>query len=207
MSTLSDRTAKKYRGRMAANYERKRTKQLRWDMENKIVSAMLHTLKGTVLDVPVGTGRFLNLYRELGMKCTGVDISEEMIALAREKGLPGILLIGDATSLKYPSKSFNHVVCIRFLDLIDEEAMRQVVKEICRVAKQTVIFTIRLGKKYILKVNTATHDENMFEVFIKRQGWLIAEKQPIFNQGWYVIRLRRKDGRKKIRVLEHSAAT
>jgi ubiquinone/menaquinone biosynthesis C-methylase UbiE len=189
---------------MAINYEAKRSRQIRWSLENQMVSAMLHTLKGTVLDVPVGTGRFLDLYAKLKMKCTGIDISEEMIALAREKDLPGELIIGDATSLKYPSQSFNHVVCVRFLDLIDEDAMLQVVTEICRVAKQTVIFTIRLGKKYILKVNTATHDASKLRAFIKQQGWLIVEEQPIFNQGWYVIRLRRNNGRKQARALEHS---
>ena len=205
MSTLTQRTALKYRKKMAANYEAKRSKQLRWDMENKIVAAMLDTLNGSVLDVPVGTGRFLKLYANLKMKCTGIDISEEMLTLARQKRMPGVVLqIGNATSLNYPCQSFNHVVCVRFLDLIDEETMLTVVKEICRVAKQTVIFTIRLGKNYILKVNTATHDESKLNDFIRRQGWLIAEKQPIFKQGWYVIRLRRKDGRKKIRVLEHA---
>jgi ubiquinone/menaquinone biosynthesis C-methylase UbiE len=205
MSTLSSRTAIKYRGRMAANYEAKRKKQIRWDLENQLVSAMLHTLHGSVLDVPVGTGRFLKLYQDLKLECTGIDTSDEMLALARKKRLPGKLLKGNATAIDFPNKSFDHVVCVRFLDLIDEPAMLQVVKELCRVAKQTVIFTIRLGEKYILKVNTATHNARKFRNYVKKQGWLIAEEQPIFKQGWLVIRLRRENGWIQTRILEHPA--
>jgi ubiquinone/menaquinone biosynthesis C-methylase UbiE len=204
MSTLADRTAKKYRGRMAANYEAKRMKQQRWDLENQIVAAMLHTLHGTVLDVPVGTGRYLELYQKFKLDCTGIDTSEEMLALAKQKNLPGKLLIGDATAINFPTKSFDHVVCIRFLDLIDEPAMYRVMKELCRVAKRTVIFTIRLGKKYILKVNTATHNARKLKAYVEKQGWLIAEEQPIFQKGWYVIRLRRDNGWISTRTLEYS---
>jgi len=189
---------------MAQNYETKRKKQIRWDMENQIVAAMLHTLRGSVLDIPVGTGRYLQLYRDYKLNCTGIDTSEEMLTLAKKKKLPGNLLIGDAQKIDFPTKSFDHVVCVRFLDLIDEPAMLRVVKELCRVAKQTIIFTIRLGDKYVLKVNTATHDARKFKAYVQKQGWIIAEEQPIFKQGWQVIRLGRINGRKKTRILEHA---
>jgi ubiquinone/menaquinone biosynthesis C-methylase UbiE len=192
--TLSDKTKTKYRGRMAENYEAKRMKQQRWDLENQIVTAMLHLKKGKLLDVPVGTGRFLEHCYGQGFSIVGIDSSLEMLTLAEAKGVPCKLEAGDATALKYKDKTFDHTICIRFLDLIDEEAMQKVVKELCRVTKHTVIATIRFGETYVAKSNTATHDKKKFRSLVKRRGWTIAEEYPIFKQGWNVIRLIPKGG-------------
>jgi ubiquinone/menaquinone biosynthesis C-methylase UbiE len=182
-------TSKKYRGQMAAKYESKRKPQIRWSLENEIVTTMLQGAKGLVLDCPVGTGRYLKLYRELKLDFIGIDSSEEMLALARKKKLGDSLEIGDATNLNYKPRTFNHAVCIRFLDLIDEDAMQQTIKELCRVTRHTIICTIRFGDKYVPKVNTATHDEKKFKALIKRLGWKIAEERAIFGKGWFVLKL------------------
>src|SRR5215204_2829758 len=133
---LSTRTASKYKGAMATNYETKRMKQMRWHRENEIVAGLLSTTHGlaTVLDVPVGTGRYLALYQQLGLNAVGVDTSTNMLALAQRKMLPVQLVRGSALALGFQDQEFDAVVCVRFLDLIEEEAMRQAVKEICRVA-------------------------------------------------------------------------
>jgi len=174
---------------MAANYETKRMKQERWDLENQIVQSMIELKKGTLLDVPVGTGRFLRFCFDKGFKITGIDSSNEMLDLAYDKRIPCALEIGDAAALRFNENSFDHTICIRFLDLIDEPAMQKVVKELCRVTKKTIICTIRFGDEYVLKSNTATHDKQKFVALVKRCGWSLAEEQPIFKQGWNVLRL------------------
>jgi ubiquinone/menaquinone biosynthesis C-methylase UbiE len=187
--TLFDRTKIKYRGKMAENYETKRMKQERWDVENQIVQSMIELKKGTLLDVPVGTGRFLRYCVDKGFRVTGVDSSSEMLCLAIAKNIACDLEPGDATDLHFKDRSFDHTLCVRFLDLIDEPAMRKVVKELCRVTKKTIICTIRFGEEYVLKSNTATHDKKKFAALVKRCGWSIVEEQPIFKQGWFVLRL------------------
>jgi ubiquinone/menaquinone biosynthesis C-methylase UbiE len=187
-----ERTSVKYRGKYAADYEAKRKKQIRWHQENEIVEAMLIGLRGTVLDCPVGTGRFLHLYQAMGLKCYGVDSSEEMLAQAkRRKGRhPSLhLMQQDARDLPFKDASIDHTVCVRFLDLIDEPAMYEVMHEFLRVTRKTIICTIRFGGRYIAKVNTATHDERKFGALIKRKGWKITEQKTIFQQGWNVLKL------------------
>jgi ubiquinone/menaquinone biosynthesis C-methylase UbiE len=187
--TLTDRTKVKYKGAMSANYETKRMKQERWHWENQVVQAMLELQKGSLLDVPVGTGRFLEFCSKKGFQITGIDSSLEMLSQAQDKGIPCTLELGDATDLIFKDKNFDHAICIRFLDLIDAPAMYQVVRELCRVTKKTIICTIRFGDAYVQKVNTATHDKKKFLALIKRCGWTIAEEHPFRKQGWNVLRL------------------
>jgi ubiquinone/menaquinone biosynthesis C-methylase UbiE len=189
-----EQTKRKYHGRMAEGYEAKRKKQERWTRENEVVSIYLHDAKGPLLDVPVGTGRYLDLYQELGIRGVhGVDASETMLALARKKrGSRGaVLVVGDATDLGSSKNAYNTAVCVRFLDLVPEETMRKVLAELCRVTERRIVLTIRLGEEYINKSNTCTHDRKKFYRDVKRHGWTVYHATPVFNQGWEVVQLRR----------------
>lgn len=195
-------TTKKYHGKMAEGYEEKRTKQGRWALENSAVEKLLSVLApvASVLDCPVGTGRFVPLYAKLSISTViGIDASTTMLALARKKVTPRMrqhatveMMEGNAAALDASDKLVDAVVCIRFLDLIDEDAMRKVVGELCRVARKAVILTIRLGDEYVPKSNTATHDRAKFNALVKKLGWKIEENIPIFEAGWSVMRLGRK---------------
>lgn len=191
----AESTARKYSGQMAANYESKRQKQIRWKLENETVHNML--LRNgrehkTVLDVPVGTGRFLKLFKEFGYAVTGYDTSAEMLALAKRKRQPGTVAIGDIRELPHQPQSFDISVCVRFMDLVPEETMQQALKELARVTKRHIILTIRLGNKYIAKSNTATHDRGKFTALCSRLGFAVLEEAQIFQQGWHVMLLERK---------------
>jgi ubiquinone/menaquinone biosynthesis C-methylase UbiE len=195
MVSLED-TRRKYYGQTALGYFAKRRKQLRWKLENKIVKEMLerelenHHQPLSVLDAPCGEGRFLSLYVGLKLRVTGLDSSADMLKLAAKRGWrPKELEDGDVTKLHFATNSHDFAVCVRFLDLIPEEAMRQSVRELCRVARHAVILTIRLGDEYVPKSNTATHDRVKFSRLVRSLGWHAAESVPIFKQGWCVMRL------------------
>lgn len=198
MTVSIETTSKKYRGKMASGYEAKRIKQERWHEENRLVEQMLTALHPrSVLDVPVGTGRFLHVYRILKVvTVTGVDSSEVMLGLAQrklknKKPPPAIVLKqGDARQLE-TLKDADVVVCVRFLDLIDEKAMRAVMKSITQRAP-AVILTIRLGAKYVPKSNTAEHDEKKFRALVRDLGFAVAEEHPIFSAGWRVMLIKRR---------------
>jgi len=191
-------TAKKYRGRKAETYDEVRQKQERWRIENETVERMLRVLRPrSVLDVPVGTGRFLDLYHELNVRSVkGIDVSGEMLALAARKIKPGsrvVLHLGHAEDTGMQDATFDAVVCVRFLDLIDEDAMRAVVREICRVARVAVILTIRFGSKYVPKANTAEHDRRRFMALIKGLGWKVDHVVPFRDAGWEILKLTRRE--------------
>lgn len=194
MSVNIDTTSKKYHGRMAETYETKRKKQQRWDQENETVERMLTKLKPrTVLDVPCGTGRFVEVYDALRVKrVTAVDVSDSMIRLAQRKYTKHVdvkFVCKDVRKLKV-EKKVDVSVCVRFLDLIDDVAMRQVVTKLCKVTKTAIICTIRLGPKYIAKSNTATHAEKKFRALLRKNGWKIAKDVPVFTAGWHIFLLK-----------------
>lgn len=215
MTVSIETTSRKYRGRKAATYEQIRKKQERWHEENTVVERWLTQLHPrSVLDVPVGTGRFFGIYKKLGvLRVAGVDCSDEMLALARKK-LRGETVLtefkhgyqaldsgdgkkriwylqqGDARNLK-DFKKLDVAVCVRFLDLIDEKAMHQVVNQLCDHASY-VICTIRFGEKYKPKSNTAEHDRKKFMLHLTKLGFAVEEEHPIFNQGWNVLLLKRR---------------
>lgn len=189
-----EQTRRKYHGRKAETYDAVRRKQERWDLENEAVRRYLEGAPGPVLDVPVGTGRFLALYARLGLTVTGVDASQEMLALARrKKHAVGRCFLepGDASALNYEDWMFGTSVCVRFLDLIPEENMHDVLRELCRVTQDRIILTIRLGEKYVNKSNTCEHDRKKFYRLVKSHHWQVEHATPIFGQGWEVVRLGR----------------
>jgi ubiquinone/menaquinone biosynthesis C-methylase UbiE len=194
MTVSIEATSKKYRGRKAATYETVRLKQARWHRENELVEQFLsewpeHT---RVLDLPVGTGRFLKFYTQKNFDVVGLDISEEMLALARRKKTKAELRVEDATHTLEKDKSFDVSVCVRFLDLIDEGAMRKVMHELFRVTNHQIVLTIRFGEKYVPKSNTAEHDERKFRAMVSRAGWQVVIAEPIRDAGWHVLSLERK---------------
>jgi ubiquinone/menaquinone biosynthesis C-methylase UbiE len=186
-------TSRKYRKKMATGYETKRIKQIRWHQENSAVTEMLTGMKGSVLDMPVGTGRFLELYHKLKLRpVLGIDTSDDMLVLAKLRLKPKqTLMKGDAIKLWPTEKSWDIAVCVRFLNLIDETAMYQVLKELDRVTRHCLILTIRLGTTYVAKSNTATHNQKKFVSTLHRYGWEQTRDIPIFTQGWHVLKYER----------------
>ena len=191
-----DQTRRKYRGRKAETYDEVRVRQTRWVFENREVERMLRELAPvSVLDCPVGTGRFLDLYHSIGATVVGIDVSDEMLSLARKKMGKRIsknaLLTGDAANIDASDRLFDAAVCVRFLDLIDQDAMRAVMRELTRVARRAIILTIRLGEAYHNKSNTATHDRRRWFALVNRLGWSVVETVQFRDAGWTIARLQR----------------
>lgn len=71
----------------------------------------LRGIQGNVLDVACGTGDMAVSLVERGYTVTGVDISEEMLAIARQKAPMVTFMIADAEHLPFPDASFDAVTC------------------------------------------------------------------------------------------------
>jgi ubiquinone/menaquinone biosynthesis C-methylase UbiE len=183
-----------YVGAKAKGYDAKRAGKKKWKDEHEIIHMMMKDLKPgtTVLDVPVGTGRLLKFFQGRGFKVTGVDVSQDMLALAGKLKCKNVVLVeGDAQKLKYEDMEFDAVVCLRLLHLVDEKAMKAIVKELTRVASHIMILTIQLGEGFRSGGDTATHDDRQFRALLKRLGWNITEDRKITGAGWHVMRLDR----------------
>ena len=95
---------------------------------------LISMAKGRVLELGVGTGLNLPLYRGVE-EVVGVDISEKMLEKARKKKakVRTKLIRADARKLSFPDESFDTVVSTFFLCVIPEK--EGVIGEIRRVLK------------------------------------------------------------------------
>lgn len=95
----------------------------------------------TVLDVGTGTGRAALAFARAGAVVTGIDASEEMLAVARrtaeERKLTAMFQAGDAHAIPFGDKSFECAVSLRVI--MHTPDWKQCVTELCRVAKWRVV--------------------------------------------------------------------
>lgn len=127
-----------------------------------------------ILDVGTGTGRAALLMARGGAKVTGVDASEEMLAIARqraaEQGLAVGFRAGDAHRLDFPDRSVDVVISLRVI--MHTPRWADCVAELCRVADQLVILDYpsarsvawlqSLGRRAIAAVGGRTEPYRVF---------------------------------------------
>ncbi|HVL67869.1 MAG TPA: methyltransferase domain-containing protein [Vicinamibacterales bacterium] len=108
-----------------------------------VIAEFLSPVAGrTVLDVGTGTGRAAIALARRAAVVTGVDASAEMLAVARrraqEAGVEVAFVREDAHRLSFGDRSFDAVVCLRVL--MHTPDWRQSLGELCRVARERVVF-------------------------------------------------------------------
>ena len=129
---------------VAASYNADRAGEEHWGLENSFVAKCLSRYRGAcVLDAPVGTGRFLDLYLQHGIrKVVGIDMSPHMLLEARKRAPPGLsvqLEQGDAFAIAYPDNTFDAAICFRLLHLIPPERRQVLLSELLRVSQELVL--------------------------------------------------------------------
>jgi ubiquinone/menaquinone biosynthesis C-methylase UbiE len=89
-----------------------------------------------VLDVGCGTGTNLVLYHEAGCRVFGIDSSASMLDEAKKKLYDNAeLLLGSASEMHFPDKSFDLVICVLALHEMPLITRSHVMDEIVRVLK------------------------------------------------------------------------
>jgi ubiquinone/menaquinone biosynthesis C-methylase UbiE len=147
----------KYKGEIAENYEFKRIHDPKWKRENNVINLILRKIsngkKRNILDIPVGTGRFFEIYKDLNLNVTGADVSGDMLRQAEKKAhqlnLPVQLKIKDVTHINSPDKTYDIALCIRLFNWLDKKNLKNALRELNRVSKKHVIVGIRTYNKRI----------------------------------------------------------
>jgi ubiquinone/menaquinone biosynthesis C-methylase UbiE len=194
-SAALQKTAERYRGNYAAEYDAKRDGQERRAAEADALRDMLHILpRGTtVLDAAFGTGWAIPLYMELGLRAHGVDINPDMLAQAALKQIDPRLIsweVGDILDIQAQGGSFDVSVAVRILNLLDEQSMQQAVRELQRVARSMVVFTLRIGESRERGQRHRKHSMAALEAALL-PGWKIGEARLIHRNAWHMVRLAR----------------
>jgi ubiquinone/menaquinone biosynthesis C-methylase UbiE len=106
-----------------------------------------------VLDLPCGTGRLTRLLVSRGYRVTGADVSEAMLAHARENyrtyqrqydgKVPNVQFeIRDVLATGFNTDQFDGVTCIRLFHHFDEaETRRRALKELRRICRGPIVVT------------------------------------------------------------------
>lgn len=90
-----------------------------------------------ILDLGCGNGRFYEFFKNKNIDYIGVDNSEKLIELAKEKYPDANFQLANALNLSFPDNYFDKVYSVAILHHIPSEEFRlQVLKEIRRVLKQ-----------------------------------------------------------------------
>ena len=147
--------ANSYTGTRADDYDEIRKKKKEWKVSEDIVFNLLKDITAnqnelTVLDIPVGTGRFFNIYKKFSLKVIGIDISNDMLKMAQKKSSDVDLRKGDILNLPLDIKP-NIVICVGFLHLITKEDIKKVIQSIMKTETEYVIISalIETSKKEI----------------------------------------------------------
>lgn len=144
-----------YRGDVARHYDQVRQKTRsgarKWGREEEALRRVLRRLPAhsTILDSPCGTGRFAQVFGDVGLRSVGLDISSDMLAMHRraapEEPDRIRLLQADLERLPLGDSSVDYVVAMRFFNLVPLGVAQRVLREFSRVARSGVIIEIRLA--------------------------------------------------------------
>lgn len=139
----------KYRGEAAARYDAERASTAKWSREQAVMAAFLRQLppESSVIDIPVGTGRFIEFYHSQSLRATGIDISPDMLTQAElrasEKGSNIDLRIGDIRRIEAADSTFDVAICFRFLNWLNRGDLKKVIAELARVSRTYIVFSLR----------------------------------------------------------------
>ena len=131
--------SKKYYGEAAETYDESRQAKEEFHQDQFIIENALRALVvpgSQVLDIACGTNRISKFVRDLGGVYHGIDISSDMVAVARQKELEADIRVADAREIPHSSGKFDLVMTVKFLKWLPEDAvLDQVLHEIARVMR------------------------------------------------------------------------
>ncbi len=88
-----------------------------------------------VLDVGCGTGRWIRRYRALGFRVTGVDATDGMIRIAKNRDSGPSMLVGEAGALPFPDGYFDLVSDVTVIQHVPMAAQGAAFAEMVRILK------------------------------------------------------------------------
>ncbi len=129
----------KYYDKFSKKYDLQRDSayyQMIEQIEKSIIKKHLRE-KGLVLDLACGSGRFVALLQKKERTIVGVDISMDMLKIAKEKNNNAFFVLADAISLPFKNNTFTHTISLKALPHIPQ--LKKALKEIGRVTKKEAV--------------------------------------------------------------------
>ncbi len=147
----------------AENYEKWFSKgfgRVAYKLERKLIAKYFPKVS-EVLDIGCGTGIWMELFKELGIRTYGLDISIDMLKFAKSKGFSNLVL-GMAEKLPFKDDCFQASTFITSLEFIEDK--EAALKEALRVSREYVIvaYLNRNSLLHIYRSMKATLRESIY---------------------------------------------
>ncbi len=196
---------RRYSSRGAKRYESRR-QSVRWAAEAQAFERVYTRINPKrVLDLPVGTGRFFEIYLSTNAEVLGIDISENMLNEARRKIPPGAnirLARADILDLRQPSplgSGFDLIVCMRFLYWLRPHELAIMLRKFAATGAPLLVASTKVALEgprrpfgngwkhsvgslrshlYRAVVKRVYKEAELLDIFATN-GWTLAEKQPL----------------------------
>lgn len=122
--------------------------------DHKYIDVFLQSLDGIkILDVGCGNGKDCKYISEKGFEINGIDLSVEMLAIAKEKVPNGKFEVMDIANITYPENSYDGIISNCSLFHIPSEELSKTLQSFARVLKPNgkllLILQEGLGKTMI----------------------------------------------------------
>jgi len=148
-----------YTQKVASRYDELRKNDRYWIWENTVLDQCIEMIQTAdkIADCPVGTGRFMDIYKKYGLRVLGMDISRDMLNEASKKVADltltgGVELIqADISTLTLDRPIANALVCFRLLHLISHNRLSDVINGLASIPSKYIFLQIFLVKDVNLR--------------------------------------------------------
>jgi SAM-dependent methyltransferase len=130
-----------------------------------------------LLDAGCGTGEFLALALERGASASGIDLSADMLAVARRQAPEADIREGDITKLPYEDDAFDVVTAFNVVQFTDD--VPATIAELARVAPRIAVCNWAAGSQlldlFAALNNDSAAPRSPLEEHVRAAGLTIAE--------------------------------
>lgn len=141
-----------------------------------------------VLDVACGPGHDVSYLNKKGLDCIGIDLSKEMIKLAKKNSI-GKFKIMDIFNLKFNNNSFNGLWCSSIFVHIDKKDVMEVISNLRMILMpEGVIGIITAEKQKRIKDKAdirkyTMYNKKEFEDYLIKNDFNILVSKTIYHGG------------------------
>jgi ubiquinone/menaquinone biosynthesis C-methylase UbiE len=162
---------------------------LQLPLDRQVLDAVVQpfAVGGSVLDLGCGPGQVGQYLAERGLLVVGMDLSRQMLQVARRRTGNGRMVCGDMRSMPFHSGTFSCVIAYYSVHNLPRPALRTAVAEIHRILKQFGSFVVAthlgegevysnefLGHNIETVGGTLYRDDELLEV-LDRYSFVIEE--------------------------------
>ncbi len=121
-------------------------------------------IKPKILDIGCGNSDYFYLFQEQGADYTGIDLSIEMIKIAKKTNPEGKFLVQDMREMDFHEKTYDGVYCFYSLIHLSDLDIRKTLKKINYISRETgkLLIGLQEGRGEVYKKSPFSNKGEMY---------------------------------------------